>query len=328
MKILPLFIPHQGCPFACIYCNQHHITHTQKDTCVHFSALIKGFCNINTQTDKEIAFFGGTFTALPNELQELYISLINPWISQIRGIRISTRPDCIDQHILNKLKQQKISTIELGIQSFDDKVLDATRRGYGRQTALDNCKLIIDNGFDLIIQLMPGLPDDNMNIFIESITTAVELKPAGIRLYPTVVLADTALAAWYKEGKYTPLSLEETLTWLKRAWKICQKAQVPVIKTGLHSDIDPQNIIAGPYHPTIGELLKIELLADRLTAEWKQDLVLYLPHKYKSLFLGHGKSLIKKLKNNLLLDKIPVHINKEKNENEIGFRAGEAQLFW
>lgn len=328
MKILPLFIPHQGCPFSCIYCNQYTITSTEQNDLQDFKQLIDNFCRKNLYKDKEIAFFGGTFTALEKSRQEEYLGLITPYLGEIRGVRLSTRPDFITEDILEFLIKRGVSTIELGIQSFNDQVLKASQRGYNSEKAISSCRMIKQAGLDLIIQLMPGLPEDKEEIFRQTVKQTVHLMPSGVRLYPTVVLSGTKLADWYKAGNYSPLTIDEAVIWLKAARAEFSEHKIPVIKMGLHSDITPEEIVAGPYDQAIGELVKMEMIYERLVKEWSDGLVLEIPLRYKSLFLGHGKRLLKRLKSKLLLDKIAVQLKKAGSEKEIGFRAVKAQLYW
>jgi len=328
MRILPLFIPHQGCPFNCIYCNQFSITQSREVSLSFFQECIEGFCKKNITKEKEIAFFGGTFTALPIEKQEEYLALISPYLIQLKGIRISTRPDTLDSKIFIFLKNRGVSTIELGIQSFNTEVLKSSGRGYTSTIATQACKDVKDAGFDLIIQLMPGLPGDTFEYFVESMKTVVKLKPQGIRLYPTIILRDTVLEKWYQQGIYQPLSLTDAIQWLKFAKKYCKEEGINVIKTGLHSDLKSSDIVAGPYHPAIGELVQIELLYDELINKWQPGMTLSIPSNKKSLFLGHGRKLINKLKKKLLLDKIAVTLNKDQKDIEYSFKNEKAQYYW
>ena len=328
MRILPLFIPHQGCPFACIYCNQFSITQSKDESIDYFQKLIADFCRINDSAEKEIAFFGGTFTALSRELQEEYLGLIAPYLPGLRGIRLSTRPDALSAAEFEFLKARGVSTIELGIQSFDNEVLSASCRGYSAEIAVSACQSVIEAGFDLVIQLMPGLPSDTFESFSYTIKKAIELQPQGIRLYPTIVLKGTKLADWYTAGKYEPLSLEDSIAWLKNAQLRCSQAGINIIKTGLHSDLKKEDIVAGPHHPAIGELVQIELLYDELISKWQTEMTLEIPANKISLFLGHGRKLVNKLKKKLLLDKIAVAINKESRDIEYRFKKIKAQYYW
>ncbi|MCD4796144.1 MAG: radical SAM protein, partial [Candidatus Cloacimonetes bacterium] len=156
MKIFPVFIPHFGCPFQCIYCNQKFITKVEKPLFDDIKKQIENFCKNNSGIEKEIAFFGGTFTSLSKDEQRKCFELVKPFETEISGIRISTRPDSINDEILSFCKENNIKTIELGIQSFDDEVLTASRRGYNAKTALNSCELVKSYNFNLGVQLMPG----------------------------------------------------------------------------------------------------------------------------------------------------------------------------
>ena len=328
MRILPLFIPHQGCPFSCIYCNQYSITKADSETKRDFKGLIADFCSQKIIEEKEIAFFGGTFTALDIDSQIEYLNLIKPYLSDIKGIRISTRPDCINAEKLIFLKKSGVTTIELGIQSFDNLVLKASKREYSADKAVNACNSVTEFGFELVIQLMPGLPEDTLDTYLKSINKAISLHPQGLRLYPTIVLKQTVLEKWYLKGDYTPISLTEAINWLKISIIKCRKAEVNIIKMGLHSDIKPSDIVAGPYHPALGELVRIDLLYDKLIDNWQSSKTLVIPIRWKSLFLGHQRLLIKKLKDKLLLDKIAVRINKDKEAVEYSFDESIAQYIW
>ena len=197
MKILPIFIPHLGCPFNCVYCDQHLITKTNHINPKEITKRIKNFCRKNAAIrDKEIAFFGGTFTNLPIEKQKELFDLTKPFLSQIFGIRISTRPDFIDDNILKLSKENKVKVIELGIQSFSDDVLSASKRGYNAKTAISACNSIKKHNFKLGIQLMPGLPDFSEKSIIETVKITIRIQPDFVRIYPTIVLKKTVLEKW------------------------------------------------------------------------------------------------------------------------------------
>ncbi|MCF7919967.1 MAG: radical SAM protein [Candidatus Cloacimonetes bacterium] len=328
MKILPLFIPHQGCPFHCIYCNQNSITKTPAIDKDHFRKLIHNFCIHNPETDKEIAFFGGTFTALSQAEQLEYLQMAIMYFAGIRGIRLSTRPDYIDPQKLKFLKTYFVTTIELGIQSFSDDVLEASSRGYSAARAIAACEMVKEFGFDLVIQLLPALPGDDYNTFMKTVQQTVNLKPSGVRLYPALVLKGTLLEQYFLTGKYQPLELEDTVQWLKEAVKLFQQAQIPLLKIGLHSDLTPEDIVAGPFHPALGELIFIELLYEKLLENWVPNSTLQVSGDHISLFRGHDRLLIKKLKEHLLLDKIPVCINKDKKAPTFCFVNKEAERYW
>ena len=259
MLIYPIFIPFHGCPFRCVYCQQETITHTDYKSNSIDIEKIKLFINKHKDIEKEIAFFGGTFTALKKDKQLEYFTQITPLIDDKTFFRVSTRPDCIDREILAFLQENKVKTIELGIQSFDNHVLEKSQRQYSAEQAFDTCKMVQEHGFDLSIQLMPGLPGDTPDIFIETVNKALSLKPRFMRIYPTIVLKGTALEKWYQQGKYQAWCLNTALHSVIMAAKIINTTNTKIIKIGLHSDlnINKDDIVAGPWHQNFGEITRV-----------------------------------------------------------------------
>jgi len=304
MKILPLFITHQGCPFQCLYCNQKAITKSSGFNFEKAEQLLADFCKKNLETTKEVAFFGGTFTSLPLSLQKEYFALVQPYLPKLNGIRISTRPDFIDESILANLRQNKVTVIELGIQSFSDDVLTASKRGYNSQTSQTSCQLIKENGFKLGIQLMPGLPGFLPSTWEKTLEITANLQPSYVRLYPTVVLANTELENLYKNGAYKPLSLSEAITICAEASEKFSQNNIQIIKIGLHSDID--EVIAGPYHPALGEIVKGRILCQELIRNYKKNHTLFLNPRYISLLTGFNHKNAKFLKKTLHITKLPI----------------------
>ena len=255
-KIYPIFIPQIGCPFKCIYCDQYKIT---KTTCIDWNDTIKNVQNFiknNKNSSKEVAFFGGTFTYLTkNEMQE-YFDRVLPYFDDHTYFRISTRPDVIDYDILTFLYKNRVNTIELGVQSFSDIELKASRRGYSSETAISSCKMIMEFGFILSIQLIIGLPNADISTYNYTMDILKKIKPQYVRLYPLLVLADTELAVMYNNEEYTPLTLIEAVKICRLFLETCDDLGVKIIKIGLHSDIAPPDILAGPFHARFGELVK------------------------------------------------------------------------
>lgn len=326
MKILPVFIPHQGCPFACIFCNQKTITKTSKNDLEKIKNQIAEFCRFNQNLPKEVAFFGGTFTNLPLQIQKKYFNLVEPFFAEC-SIRFSTRPDAIDQEILTFCKQNNVTTIELGIQSFADSVLIKSQRGYDPQTAINACKLIKNMGFKLCIQLMPGLPESSAKTWQESITRTVKLKPHYVRIYPTIVLKNTELARMYKNNEYKPLTLESAIEQTATAVTAFEEKDIKIIKIGLHSDIEPDQILAGPYHESFGELVKAEILMQRISKNFTPK-TLIISAKDISLFKGFKRSMLNKLKEKHNLEKLPVIVSHELATGKFLFTEKSPQNYW
>ena len=255
--IYPIFIPHKGCPFRCVYCNQFKRKsgiNPENQESIPLD-VVSAFIKKHTSKPKEIAFYGGSFTCMTQEQINKYFKEITPIIDDDTYFRLSTRPEAINDEILNHLKQNRVNTIELGIQSFDDKVLLASKRGYTSQTAINACKLVLQHGFNLCIQFLVGLPEEDRNSINENIRLLLSIKPDYVRLYPLIVIKDTELENIYQNGGYQPLSVEEAVEICRLYLSACNSNNIKVIKIGLHSDISKDDIVAGPYHDRFRELV-------------------------------------------------------------------------
>ena len=292
-KILPFFIPLEGCRQSCIYCDQRALSGRIRGPRVEeIAAAIAAW---REESPPEVAFYGGSFSALSRGKQSYYLAPATLALAkgQISGIRISTRPDCLDNDRLDFLIRAGVNTIELGIQSFDNQVLLASERGYDRETALAACRLVQSKGLKLGIQLMPGLPWDKLSL--ASALTAAGLLPQSVRIYPTVVLKDTELAKAWQQGLYQPLDLAEAVRLCRDIWAIFEAAQIRTIRIGLNPLEDESKVLAGPYHPAFGHLvksaLKLEQIRHLLAEEPKdQELCLLLPKQDLSRVIGHKQS--------------------------------------
>ena len=328
MKILPIFIPHLGCPFACVYCNQHSITKSKKPDLSTINSDISRFCKFNRNIEKEIAFFGGTFTNLSLSEQQKYFDLIHPFLDEKTSIRISTRPDSIDENILSFCWKNGVQTIELGIQSFSDIVLESSKRKYNSKTAIYACKLVKKSDFNLGIQLMPGLPGFSEISLHKTITKTIQLQPEFVRIYPTIVLKNTVLEKWFREKKYFPLEIERAVEIVAEMIKSFEKENIKIIKIGLHSDIEKENIVAGPYHPSFGELVRAKILSERIINKFERGRILIISPSDISLFKGFQQKMLNELKQKLHIDKIPISIDRKLAKNKFAFRDIEAEKFW
>lgn len=271
--IIPIFIPHKGCPNDCVFCNQKKITARQKPvTTEDVEKIIETW--LSTLENRgistiETAFYGGSFTGLPMEEQSAYLSVAKRYkdAGRIGKIHLSTRPDYIDERILSNLKTYGVDTVELGVQSFSDVVLSASGRGHDSRCVYESSRLIQDFGFELGIQLMIGLPKDSRESCLYSARETVKIGPAIARLYPTVILADTALADLYTRGVYAPLSEEEAILRTKEMYKILDSAGVNIIRVGLKSsDILNENgqVCANTFHPAFRQLTEGEIAKEKL----------------------------------------------------------------
>ena len=275
-----------------------------------------------------MAFFGGTFTGLAPTLQKNLLKLLQPLLDEKTAIRISTRPDRITPENLVFLKSMGVRTIELGIQSFSDQVLIASKRGYNSATATKSCKLIKQSGLKLGIQIMPGLPGSDAEALECTIQQTITLDPSFIRVYPTIVLQDTVLADKYSNGEYTPLSLEAATSICSGISRRMDKHNIDIIKMGLHSDIDPEAVLAGPYHQSFGELVRAEILYENIIAEFSCKSTLHISSQDISLFKGFASTMLKKLQATLKLPKIPIIIDKSLTKNSFKFSSNPTEIYW
>lgn len=249
--VIPLFIPHSGCPFQCIFCDQKQISgvaqlpsaQSVQDTITEYLKTIPEFART-----VRAAFYGGNFTGLPVPVQERYLKAVNGFVrsGRIDALRISTRPDCIDRQTLDLLRQWGVTEIELGIQSFDDTVLTASQRGYTAQQAIDASREIRRYGFLLGHQLMVGLPGDNWDALVRSALVSVRLKPDMVRIYPTLVIRNTPLA---ELSGYEPLSFEEAYERSGFLIDMYEKHRIRILRVGLHPPRNLSSIVSGPFHP-------------------------------------------------------------------------------
>lgn len=268
---IPIFIPHQGCPFQCVYCDQKIIASKyEAPTLLEVSETIERHLATIPSGDAEveIAFFGGSFTAIAREMQEVYLRVAAPFLEdeRVTGIRISTRPDCIEPEILAFLWRYGVRTIELGVQSMDDQVLKMSARGYLAADVFKACHLVHDHGFKLGIQLMIGLPGDDWTRDMQTTKMAITIKPDMVRIYPTVVIAGTSLEQAFHEGGYAPLELGDAVTICKEMYLRFVAAGIPVIRMGLQTGEELRregSVVAGPFHPSFGELVQQDLFCDQ-----------------------------------------------------------------
>lgn len=305
---IPIFIPELACPFQCVFCNQRkisgHIAVPGSEEIIktvndHLATFPKG------ENHVEIGFFGGSFTGLPLREQERFLKLANPYLEKgvVNGIRLSTRPDYINREVLNLLKKYGVTTIELGAQSFDDGVLLQSHRGHTAKQTIESSKMILEAGFDLGLQMMIGLPGDTMEKALVTAEKIIELGASNTRIYPTVVIKDTALHKWYKTGKYKPLSLDEAIAWTKNLLPVFEAAGVNVIRTGLHPSeglLNGEELIDGPFHPSFKELVLTEIWYDKLMeieADTKEKITILVPPReinYAIGYSGKNKKILSK----------------------------------
>lgn len=257
-NIIPIFVPHWGCPHNCVFCNQNRITGEKKPaTAEDVKRAIAGADSENAQ----VAFYGGSFTAIPASQQEELLEAASGY-----SIRLSTRPDCIDDAVLKRLEKYGVDTIELGAQSLDNDVLRLAGRGHTAEDVENASKLIKAAGFNLILQMMTGLPGDTEEKDIETAKKIIALKPDGARIYPTVIVKDTALFELWKKGLYKEHTVEDAVTVCSKLLPLFDEARIPVIRLGLNptDDLSGGDAVAGAYHSALGELVKSRIKRNEL----------------------------------------------------------------
>lgn len=259
-KTIPIFVPHLGCPHDCIFCNQRKITGVHEfDLSGVRKSIDDALSTMSEETKPEIAFFGGSFTAIDRDLMIDLLKIANEYLGRglISSIRCSTRPDCIDDEILAILKKYDLKTIELGVQSMSDKVLEASMRGHTADSTAFAVSKIISNGFDFVGQMMIGLPMSTPEDEIECARFIAGSGAVGARIYPTVVFAETGLERLMLGGLYEPLSVEDAVERSANATEIFIERSVKLLRIGLcetDSLHGSDGAVGGALHPALGEL--------------------------------------------------------------------------
>jgi histone acetyltransferase (RNA polymerase elongator complex component) len=280
---IPVFIPQMGCPFQCVFCNQNRISSAfvQPDL-GEAAAVIENHLNTIPKigSNVQIAFFGGSFTGLPSNVQEAFLMLGHQYIKagRVNSLRLSTRPDFINREVLSLLKLYGVSSIELGAQSLDDDVLRLSGRGHTAKDVLDSSALIRSYGFSLGLQMMIGLPGDTKEKAVYTARKIVEAGADNTRVYPALVIRDTRLERWYHAKQYTPLSLDESLDWAVDIMEIFQKYGVRILRMGLHPSeglVNGESLVAGPFHVSYRELV--------LSRAWRKRLEGCLNNKAENI---------------------------------------------
>lgn len=270
-----LFVPDEGCPHRCSFCNQKTISGKTKALTVADiekavdTALASADCN-----EGEIAFFGGSFTAIERGYMLSLLGKAKTYIYRglFKGIRISTRPDCIDEEVLSLLKKYGVTSIELGCQSMNDKVLMLNERGHTSDDVVKSAKLIKEYGFELGVQMMTGLYGDSDEEAIHTAEKLIALKPDTARIYPTVVLENTRLSELYQKGEYEPQTLDSAADLCAKLLMMFNKAGVEVIRLGLHSGGNvEEGYVAGAYHPAFREIAESRIYLDIIKEEIKKE---------------------------------------------------------
>ncbi|MCD4742455.1 MAG: radical SAM protein [Desulfobacteraceae bacterium] len=278
--VIPVFIPHSGCPHMCAFCNQSIITNEK--ACLPDAQRIEDitdeYLNFKGKRNPvQLAFFGGNFLGLETSYMLKLLNIANKLkkSGKIDSIRFSTRPDTISKKSLNLIKDFPISTIELGVQSMNDEILKLSNRGHTSECTIVAASLLKKYGFEIGMQMMVGLPKENEKSTLKSAQAVLNLKPDFIRIYPLIVLKGSLIAKWYKSGKYKPLNLDKCVTLVKKIYTLFNDQNIPVIRMGLQASEmlqDDDSMIAGPWHPAFGHLVFSEIFFDKAKTIIKKNL--------------------------------------------------------
>ena len=320
--IIPIFVPHLGCPNDCVFCNQKSISGEQRMITKEDVKKTIDFYLDNIrdkESKKEVAFFGGSFTGIEIERQEEFLQTAYEYIKQgkIDSIRISTRPDYIDKKILKMLKRYKVETIELGVQSANDYILKRSQRGHTFEDVKKASKLIRWYGFKLGHQMMVGLPESTRLDEINTARELIKLKPKMVRIYPVLVIKNTKLEKDYMNEKYKPLTVVQAVEICKELVVMFKKKGIEIIRIGLQNTdtiTDPKQsgseVVAGPYHPAFRQLVESGLWYDTIVTKIKQlnvkvkKVEITVNPQDANNVIGHKRENIEKLKDMYSLDLI------------------------
>ena len=291
-QILPVFVPHLGCPHACVFCNQRRISGAQSP------AKPEDVKNLTAQSaaflpqggKRQLAFYGGSFTAIPEKEQEALLSAAKQALDrgEIDAIRLSTRPDAIDDAVLARLRRYGVETVELGAQAMDDGVLRLSGRGHTAADVERASALVRAAGFELILQMMTGLPGSDDEKDVETARRLIALKPDGVRVYPTVIVKDTPLYDMWRSGAYREHTVEDAVRVCAVIVPLFEAAGIPIIRLGLNptEELSGGAAVAGAYHPALGELVKSRVLLNKARALLQTA----APGSRVTITVGRGKT--------------------------------------
>ncbi|MDO5445319.1 MAG: radical SAM protein [Eubacteriales bacterium] len=319
-RIIPVFVPHLGCPNDCVFCNQRRISGNQTPAIAEDveRAVEEGVLKTGSGDNIQLAFYGGSFTAIPVEEQLSLLGAAKKYLDRgmISSVRLSTRPDAIDHEVLSRLRNFGVGTIEIGAQSLCDDVLLLSGRGHTAADVENASRMIKDAGFRLILQMMTGLPGDTPEKSVETAKKIISLKPDGVRIYPTVIVQDTALYDLWKAGLYSEHTVEAAVELCAVLLPMFEEAGIPVIRLGLNptDELSSGAAAAGAYHPALGELVKSRIMrgsAEKLLEnfafpEGDRRAEIAVPEKLISQMAGQHRCNIEYLKEKYSLSELKI----------------------
>ena len=305
--IIPVFVPHLGCTHGCVFCDQRNISGTDAPPSPEdvFNQIREAMIKLPNGKAAQVAFYGGSFTAVPVQRQDALLDAANRAFDSTSGnIRISTRPDCIDDETVARLMSKNVSTIELGAQSMDMDVLRMSARGHTADDTRRAAKAVKNGGAELILQMMTGLPGDTAEKSLYTACELIMLKPDGVRIYPTVVVRGTKLHELWLSGEYKEHTVAGAVGLCARLVPLFDGASIPIIRLGLNpSDgLSAGDAVAGAYHPAFGELVRSRIylenareLLQNAKVEQGGDVVLSVQKGQRSAATGQHRCNIEAL---------------------------------
>jgi histone acetyltransferase (RNA polymerase elongator complex component) len=332
--IIPIFLPNLGCRERCLFCNQKASSGglpSPSSVRNFIEASLNRFPSEKEDREKQVAFYGGSFTAIHRDDQVCYLKEVQPFLASglIDSIRISTRPDALDGETLSLLKEYSVKTVEVGVQSMIDEVLLLAHRGHCAANTVNAVSRLQDKKFEVGLQLMIGLPGDTCNRFLQTLDRVIELQPDFIRIHPTLVLKGAPLEDVWRAGEYSPLPLDETVQWLKKGILKLEESSIRVARIGLQPTKElERDYLAGPYHPALHQLIDSAIFFDMamslLQVSQKNGRALFLCHpKEVSNLRGQKNENILRLKKHFKLSEVIIEGRQELPRGFLGLQTQE-----
>jgi histone acetyltransferase (RNA polymerase elongator complex component) len=332
--IIPVFLPNLGCHERCLFCNQKTAAEelpSPSSVRNFIETSLNRLPSKKKNREKQVAFYGGSFTAIDRDDQVRYLREVQPFLASglIHSIRISTRPDALDGETLSLLKEYSVKTVEIGVQSMIDEVLLLAHRGHCAADTVNAVSRLQDKKFEVGLQLMIGLPGDTCNRFLQTLNRVIELQPDFVRIHPTLVLKGAPLEDVWRAGEYSPLPLDETVQCLKKGILKLEESSIRVARIGLQPTKElERDYIAGPYHPALHQLIDSAIFFDMATSllqvSQKNGRALFLCHpKEVSNLRGQKNENILRLKKHFKLSEVLIEERQELPRGFLGLQTQE-----
>ncbi len=332
--IIPIFVPQEGCPHKCVFCNQDRITGLDEQvTKETVRSTIEDYIKTIDKKDAtlEVSFFGGTFTGIEEKKQREFLQIAKEYKDKkiIDKIRLSTRPDYINEHILDYLKEYTVDIVELGVQSLDEEVLKKAGRGHNVKDVEMASALIKKYNITLGHQIMPGLPGDTFDKDIETVKKSISMKPDICRIYPSLVIKDTPMEIMYNRKDYIPYTLDEAVYISRIMYEMYISNNINVIRIGLQPTdaiAEGKDVIAGPFHPSMRELVVGSLISSKIIENFKglKEITIFINPKDVSKLYANKKIYFNTIKK--YIKNINVIQDKKVLKNSIVVKEDEKEI--